>query len=95
MSDCQTFNNTQMVSAVPPPPVTCSGVYYIVQSGDSLSTIARRFVQMTVQDILVANPQITNPNIIYVGKIICIPHNVASLVDHPSLQTARPIGCSC
>lgn len=45
---------------------------YTIQKGDTLSSIARRF-GVTVQEILAVNPQITNPNIIFVGRVINIP----------------------
>lgn len=45
---------------------------YVIQKGDTLTTIARKF-NTTVQAILDANPQITNPNIIFAGRTIKIP----------------------
>ncbi len=53
----------------PPPPVT---QIYTVQRGDTLRIIAARF-GTTVDALLRANPQITNPNLIYVGQVISIP----------------------
>ncbi|MGI6286209.1 hypothetical protein MHOCP_13160 [Moorella humiferrea] len=48
------------------------GFIYIVKPGDTLSGIARMF-GTTVDQILAANPQITDPNLIYPGQRICIP----------------------
>ncbi|MCC6167959.1 MAG: LysM peptidoglycan-binding domain-containing protein [Caldilineaceae bacterium] len=45
---------------------------YVVQRGDTLSAIARRN-QTTVAAILALNPQIRNPNRLYVGQRIWIP----------------------
>lgn len=45
---------------------------YKIKPGDSLARIANRF-GVSVQDILDANPNITNPNNIFVGQIIVIP----------------------
>lgn len=58
---------------VPPSsPPSGSGIQYVIQRGDTLTRIARRF-GVTVKAILVANPQITNANIIFPGQIIIIP----------------------
>ena len=53
------------------PPLPSGGVYYAVR-GDTLRKIAAKF-NTTVDAILKVNPQITNPNIIYVGQAITIP----------------------
>jgi LysM repeat protein len=58
----------------PPPssPPPTSGQTYFVVRGDTLRIIAARF-GTSVDAILRANPQITNPNVIYVGQAISIP----------------------
>lgn len=48
------------------------GVDYTVKKGDTLTSIAKKY-GTTVQAILAANPQITNPNLIKVGQVIRIP----------------------
>jgi len=60
-------------STPPPttPPPASGGVYYVVR-GDTLRKIAAKF-NTTVDAILRVNPQIYNPNIIYVGQAITIP----------------------
>ncbi len=58
-----------------PPPVTpppASGQIYYAVKGDTLRKIAAKF-STTVDAILKVNPQITNPNVIYVGQAISIP----------------------
>ena len=45
--------------------------YYIVQSGDSLWSISQKF-DTTINNLLKLNPQIINPNFIYVGQKIKI-----------------------
>lgn len=40
--------------------------------GDSLWIIAQRF-GMSLQALIIANPQITNPNLIFPGQVICVP----------------------
>ncbi|HEX5809738.1 MAG TPA: LysM peptidoglycan-binding domain-containing protein [Anaerolineales bacterium] len=52
------------------PPPAGGQVYYAVR-GDTLRKIAARY-GTTVSEILRLNPQITNPNIIYVGQAITI-----------------------
>ena len=53
----------------PPPP--SGGTYYVVK-GDTLRKIAAKF-NTTVDAILRINPQIYNPNIIFVGQAVAIP----------------------
>lgn len=48
------------------------GFIYVVRRGDTLFEIARRF-GTTVERIVQANPQITDPNLIYPGQRLCIP----------------------
>ena len=54
-----------------PEPVPAGGIY-IVQPGDGLTGIARRY-GITVESILALNPQITNPHLIFVGDRITLP----------------------
>lgn len=56
------------------PPETCSGFIYTVMSGDTLWNISQRF-GVSLQALINANPQITNPNRIFPGQRICIPAN--------------------
>lgn len=58
-----------IVTPICPPGTTTD---YVIQKGDTLSSIAKKF-GVTVQAILAVNPQITNPNIIFVGRTIKIP----------------------
>lgn len=46
---------------------------YTVQSGDSMWKIASRY-QIGVSEIIQANPQIKNPNMIYPGQKVYIPN---------------------
>jgi LysM repeat protein len=57
---------------------------YIVQPGDMLNDIAARF-GVSVQEILAANPQITNPNQLTVGEELLIPGQEASVTIAPVL----------
>ncbi|WP_198409473.1 LysM peptidoglycan-binding domain-containing protein [Limnochorda pilosa] len=53
-------------------PVCPGGRIYRVRAGDTLFRIAQRF-GVSVDAILQANPQITNPDVLRVGQSICIP----------------------
>jgi hypothetical protein len=53
-----------------PPPSGCRATY-TVRPGDTLYAIALRF-QTTVWAIVAAN-NIQNPNLIFVGQVLCIP----------------------
>jgi hypothetical protein len=76
------YTNSTLISApqlIPTPtpepstsvPKECS-TYYQVQWGNSLSGIAWYF-GTTIQALQAANPQITNPNLMYTGMVLCIP----------------------
>jgi spore coat assembly protein SafA len=45
---------------------------YVVQSGDTLGKIARRF-GVSLKSLIAANPQISNPSLIYAGQVISLP----------------------
>jgi LysM repeat protein len=65
----------------PTPIPTPAQVVYTVKSGDSLSGIAAAY-GVTVEDILAANPSITDPNRIAPGDKIVIPQPLPSeIVD--------------
>ncbi len=48
---------------------------YVVQWGDTLRSIGGRY-GVGVTDIMAANPQIVNPNWIFYGQVINLPHPV-------------------
>lgn len=74
------FPGQQITIPVPGPPP--DGQVYVVRPGDTLFGIAQRF-GVTLAQLLAANPQITNPNLIFPGQQILIPTPV----------TATPPGC--
>ena len=77
MSKARNTRAMHAVSAgqIPRPPKRCDGQFYTIRASDTLASIARRF-GVTVDQILAANRQIVNPNIIFVGQVICIPTGV-------------------
>lgn len=71
MSD-DPYGGSDMVRQAPLPPQRCDGQLYTVEATNTLFSIAQKF-GVTVQQIVAANPQIENPDIIFVGQVICIP----------------------
>jgi LysM repeat protein len=55
-----------------PPNIPPTSGTYIVQRGDTLANIAARY-GTNVSDLLAVNPQIWNPNLIYVGQVLNLP----------------------
>lgn len=53
-------------------PLQAFALTHTVQSGDSLWKIAVKY-QVGVSELIVANPQIKNPNLIYPGQVVNIP----------------------
>lgn len=71
------------------------GTHYIVQRGDTLSSIAAR-AGVPLPDLERANPQISNPNLIMPGESITIPTQHASTATASELlgeahKTAQPV----
>ncbi len=62
---------------------------YVVKSGDTLYSIALRF-NTTVNAILAANPQITNPNVLVPGQVIVIPGAPVNTCPTLSLGSSGP-----
>jgi LysM repeat protein len=90
MPGAQGATPTATTQATPTPTSTPTGTTttYVVQPGDTLTRIAQRF-GTTVQAILAANPQITNPNLIYAGQVIEIPGGQA--VTPTPTPTTTPV----
>jgi len=71
------FTGTPRLNPVPPPSATTSsggGSFHVVQAGDSLSRIAAQH-NVSTQQLISANPQISNPNLIYPNQRVNIPSN--------------------
>ncbi|NCF84412.1 MAG: LysM peptidoglycan-binding domain-containing protein [Verrucomicrobiaceae bacterium] len=54
--------------------LTTPMITYSIRSGDTLSRVARQH-GVRVRDILRHNPQITDPNRLFIGQVIQIPVN--------------------
>jgi LysM repeat protein len=57
-------------AAYAPPKTT--GRTYVVRRGETMRIIANR-IGVPLWDLVAANPQIRNPNMIYAGQVICLP----------------------
>ncbi|HHV71909.1 MAG TPA: SafA/ExsA family spore coat assembly protein [Clostridia bacterium] len=71
------LNLVTRLEIIPISPTICleclpSFSFYVVQEGDSLWKIAKRY-GVSLETIINANPQIQNPDLIYPGQKICIP----------------------
>lgn len=72
-----------------PIPVTCpGGTEYRVKQGDTLYALARTF-NVSVTDIINANPGI-NPNLLYIGQLICVPTTEPQPVPRPRCIVLNP-----
>lgn len=69
-------------------PVTGGGSRYIVQRGDTLSGIAYRY-GLTLKQLMLLNPTIDKPALIYVGQVINLPDGVFVLNVSLSTRTAK------
>jgi hypothetical protein len=74
---------TSDVSPSPTPTPTPEAVLYRVKSGETLGQIATRF-QVSIDVIMSANPEITNPELIRAGQEIIIPQGIPDVVTSPS-----------
>lgn len=70
----------------PPAPSVPGGNTYVVQRGDTLSSIALRY-GTTVAALMTAN-RLANPNFIYVGQRLVIPSGVTTPAPAPSTPPA-------
>ncbi|MFB7637667.1 C40 family peptidase [Peribacillus butanolivorans] len=63
---------------------------YTVKSGDSLSSIAKKY-NTTTTNLLSLNPQISNPNSIKVGQVVNVPNGTTGSVtpSKPSVDKTR------
>ena len=74
---------TSDVSPSPTPTPTAESLIYRVKSGETLGEIAARF-QVSIDVIMSANPEITNPELIRAGQDLIIPQGIPDVVTSPS-----------
>ena len=68
MSDDKYRGSLNSEGQLPAPPRECDGQLYTVKASDTLFNIAKKF-GVTVRQIVDANPQIENSDIIFVGQV--------------------------
>lgn len=82
------YSANQPVKPAPTPITEITFITYTVKKGDTLSAIAKRY-NTTVEKIVTANPQIKNPNTIYVGQVINIP--IATMQSSTSATASEKV----
>lgn len=65
---------------IPPPPTSCSGRLHQVREGDTLFRLSMKY-GVSLEAILDANPQITDPDTLVVGQVVCIPRLGESMLE--------------
>lgn len=74
---------------IPGEPAPADAVTHIVQRGDSLSSLARRY-GVSVSELLAANPHIRNADLIYPGDALSIPAAARNDGGQVTTDTVRP-----
>ena len=77
---CGARSHVSVATLVPSDPIAVET--HVVQPGDTLGGIAERF-GVSLGALEAANPQITNPDLIFPGQLIRIPANVVTYVIQP------------
>ena len=72
------------------PPIPPPGFNYVVQPGDTLSFIAQQF-GVNLNDLIDANPEIEDPNMIFPGQVILIPVEEELPPEVPSILYSQGI----
>jgi len=61
-----------------PGPAPSPGRKYVVQSGDTMFSIAQRFA-VSLNELIAFNPQIADPNVLVPGQVVLIPTSGGAL----------------
>ncbi len=74
-----------------PPPSSGGNGSYTVQAGDTMGGIAARF-RISLGALEAANPQVTNPNVIYPGQHLNIPGGGRTAIGAPDPALGGTVG---
>jgi LysM repeat protein len=74
---------TATPEASPTPEPTNEPVVYTIKKGDTLSEISQKF-QVSIDVIIGANPEVTDPNNLRIGQRLIIPSVIPDVVISPS-----------
>jgi LysM repeat protein len=74
---------TATPEASPTPEPTSEPVVYTIKRGDTLSEISQKF-QVSIDVIIGANPEVTDPNNLRIGQRLIIPSVIPDVVISPS-----------
>jgi len=78
-------------AASPAPSPSPTQQTYTIARGDTLARIAKKY-QLTVEQLLAANPQVKDPNKIAAGDVLIIPNPSASPVLDAGSPSPSPSG---
>ncbi|MDI6871443.1 MAG: LysM peptidoglycan-binding domain-containing protein [Bacillota bacterium] len=67
---------------LPAPPACPGGTIHTVAPGETMASIARRY-GMSLSQLIAANPQVTDPNVLAIGQRLCIPGRVERPIELP------------
>lgn len=65
---------------IPPPPAHCSGSLHRVRPGDTLFRLSMKY-GVDLDAIIAANPQISDPDKLFPGQIVCIPEPIEGALE--------------
>jgi len=68
--------NVPTPGSIPPTPPSTPGQVYVVQRGDTMKKIATR-LDISLETLVKANPQVPNINLIYVGQKLNLPAGIS------------------
>lgn len=67
-------------NGMPPPPERCNGRLHQIRAGDTLQTVAEA-ADLSLEAVLAANPQITEPERLIVGQVVCVPRRTEDMAE--------------